>query len=68
MPMSPSEPPQHPDDAVNSGAESGANQLEPEAQARIGQKMRKVYDEILSEPLPDRFALLLADLAKTERD
>ncbi|MGE0768888.1 MAG: NepR family anti-sigma factor [Hyphomicrobiaceae bacterium] len=41
--------------------------LPREAQGRIGQHLRKVYGEILSEPLPDKFSQLLDSLAKTER-
>jgi len=41
--------------------------LPREAQGRIGQHLRRVYGEILSEPLPDKFSLLLESLAKTER-
>lgn len=41
--------------------------LPREAQGRIGQHLRRVYGEILSEPLPDRFSQLLESLAKTER-
>jgi len=41
--------------------------LPREAQGRIGQHLRRVYGEILSEPLPDKFSQLLDSLAKTER-
>lgn len=41
--------------------------LPREAQGRIGQHLRRVYGEILSEPLPDKFSQLLESLAKTER-
>jgi hypothetical protein len=41
--------------------------LPREAQGRIGQHLRRVYGEILSEPLPDKFSQLLENLAKTER-
>ncbi|MEZ5856437.1 MAG: NepR family anti-sigma factor [Hyphomicrobiaceae bacterium] len=42
--------------------------LPPEAQGRIGQKLRQVYGEMLSEPMPDKFSKLLEKLAKSERD
>lgn len=41
--------------------------LPREAQGRIGQHLRRIYGEILAEPLPDKFAKLLNNLAKTER-
>lgn len=41
--------------------------LPKEAQGRIGQHLRRVYSDILSEPLPDKFAQLLDELAKSER-
>jgi len=41
--------------------------LPKEAQGRIGQHLRRIYGEILSEPLPDKFSQLLDNLAKTER-
>lgn len=41
--------------------------LPVEAQGRIGQHLRRVYGEILAEPLPDKFSKLLSELAKSER-
>lgn len=40
--------------------------LPPEAQGQIGKQLRQVYDQMLSEPMPDKFAELLARLAKSE--
>lgn len=42
--------------------------LTPEAQSQIGRQLRKAYQELLEEPLPDRFSKLLQELAKRERD
>ncbi len=36
--------------------------LEPELQDHIGRQLRAVYNELLQEPIPDRFLRLLADL------
>ncbi len=36
--------------------------IEPELQDHIGRQLRAVYNEILEEPVPDRFLRLLADL------
>ena len=33
----------------------------------IGAHLRKVYDEALSEPIPDRFLALLKEIDKKER-
>ena len=38
-----------------------------EAQGRIGKQLRRVYSDILSEPMPDKFSKLLEDLAKSEK-
>lgn len=40
--------------------------LPPEAQGQIGKQLRQVYGEMLSEPMPDKFAELLARLSKSE--
>lgn len=40
--------------------------LPPEAQGLIGHQLRQEYRRILSEPLPDKFAKLLQDLAQSE--
>jgi len=36
--------------------------LEPELQAFIGRQLQAAHDEILNEPVPDRFIKLLQDL------
>lgn len=41
--------------------------LPREAQGRIGQHLRRIYGEILAEPLPDKLSKLLDELAKSER-
>jgi len=40
--------------------------LPSEAQGLIGHQLRNEYKRLLSEPLPDKFAKLLDDLAKSE--
>lgn len=40
--------------------------LPPEAQGQIGKQLRKVYGEVLAEPMPDKFAELLARLSQSE--
>lgn len=41
--------------------------LPPEAQGQIAKQLRQVYGDMLAEPMPDKFAELLAQLAKSER-
>jgi hypothetical protein len=40
--------------------------IAPEAQDRIGHQLRSVYNEVLAEPVPDRFLQLLAALERKE--
>ncbi len=39
-------------------------QLSPEIQAKIGQQLRKFYDDVVSQGVPDRLAQLLKRLDK----
>lgn len=41
---------------------SDAPELPADAQARIGARLRQMYDHVLQEPVPDRFAALLNQL------
>lgn len=41
--------------------------LPTEAHGRIGRHLRKVYGDILAEPMPAKFGKLLEKLAKSER-
>ena len=52
----------YPEAAVNElGAEPT---LDREIQARIGDKLRAMYDELLEQPVPDRFKDLLDRLGQ----
>lgn len=51
--------------ASQAGKEPGVI-LPAEARGQIGKQLRQVYDEMLSEPMPDKFAELLARLSKSE--
>lgn len=51
--------------ASEAGKEQGVA-LPAEAQGQIGKQLRKLYGEMLSEPMPDKFAELLARLSKSE--
>jgi hypothetical protein len=43
------------------------SQLDLEIQARLGRKLRVSYEELVNEPIPDRFIKLLNELKKWER-
>ena len=40
--------------------------LEPDLQAHIGRQLRAVYEEVVSEAVPDRFLKLLEELERKE--
>lgn len=44
----------------------GGGRLDPRVRNHIGKKIKAVYDEVLEEPVPDRFLSLLDELAKKE--
>jgi hypothetical protein len=48
------------------GGDAGENkpQLSPEIQGKIGQQLRKIYDDMVNQGVPDRFADLLNRLDK----
>jgi hypothetical protein len=46
-----------------SSAHPGAG-MEAELQAYIGRQLRAVYDEIVNEPVPDKFVQLLSNLER----
>jgi hypothetical protein len=41
--------------------------LPTEAHGRIGRHLRKIYGDMLAEPMPDKFGKLLDELADSER-
>lgn len=43
---------------------SGQTALPTEFQGALGHQLKQVYGQLLSEPLPDKFSQLLADLSK----
>jgi hypothetical protein len=48
------------------GEDAGSKtpQLSPEIQGKIGQQLRKIYDDMVNQGVPDRFADLLSRLDK----
>lgn len=51
---------------MHSDAERQAPALPPELQGQIGKKLREAYTELVTEPVPDRFVMLLQKLKKQE--
>jgi hypothetical protein len=45
----------------------GAPQLNPEIQAKIGQQLSKIYDEVVNQGVPDRFRDLLDRLEQPDK-
>jgi hypothetical protein len=46
----------------------GVGRLDSRVRTHIGRKIKAVYDEVLQEPVPDRFLNLLDELSKKERE
>jgi hypothetical protein len=53
-------------DPMTADEASEADDCSPGLQDLIGNRLRQYYDRRLSEPLPDKFASLLAQLGKSE--
>jgi hypothetical protein len=43
---------------------TAASALDQDIQVRIGRQLRALYDEVVDEPIPDRFLKLLQDLER----
>ena len=48
--------------------EDGSGRLDKETQAKIGQQLRAMYDEVVRQGVPDRFADLLRQLEQREAE
>jgi len=48
-----------------SATERGAPQIDPRIQSEIGKHLRAHYDDVVNEPVPDKFMELLAKLEKS---
>jgi hypothetical protein len=46
--------------------DDGSGKLDKETQTKIGQQLRAMYDEVVRQGVPDRFAELLKQLEKRE--
>jgi hypothetical protein len=60
--------PGHPDESVRSAAKKKGASLSPQTRDRIATQLRSMYDSVASQPVPDRFAELIAQLDSTDRD
>jgi len=50
------------------GNGSATPTLAPEVQALIGDQLRAMYEDLVNQPLPDRFAELLKELDETDAE
>ena len=50
---------------LDGGAPAGTSK---QLQTLIGSQLRQMFDEVVQEPIPDRFQRLLADLDDREKD
>ena len=53
------------DSKKKTGPRSSA--VDPIVTSAIGRQLKKLYDDVATEPVPDRFAELLDQLAEQER-
>ncbi|RKF06929.1 hypothetical protein DEM25_009835 [Oceaniradius stylonematis] len=52
--------------AMDTSKDGKARPLNEMAVRQIGKKLRESFDEVVKEPVPDRFAALLDELEKSE--
>jgi hypothetical protein len=55
---------QQPQAQVPPAAPTQGQSLEPDVQAHLGRQLRAVYDDMASQPVPDRFIQLLDALER----
>jgi Anti-sigma factor NepR len=54
-----------PEASLSTAKPTGEPGLDRAIQSRIGDNLRAMYDELLQQPVPDRFRDLLGELDKT---
>ena len=54
-------------DPVTSEEEQDQPELDPRIQSAIGRALQAHYDDLIREPIPDRFLVLLAELEAKEQ-
>jgi len=58
--------PQQATDPATDAAGGAPAPMEPELRAHIGRQLRAMFDEVLGEPVPDRFGKLLEELERKQ--
>ena len=58
--------PGSPMDAGNTRSTGNGGSLDKETQTKIGQQLRAMYDDVVRQGVPDRFADLLKRLERSE--
>ena len=53
--------------SAGGGADDTDPILDPKVQESIGRALKAHYDDIVNEPVPDKFLMLLAQLEASER-
>lgn len=51
--------------AVQGMSGRGKPAMDPKVQQAIGKRLRAVYDDVINEPVPDKFMELLAKLERS---
>jgi hypothetical protein len=51
---------------VSRSTRDGSSALDKETQTKIGQQLRAMYDDVVRQGVPDRFADLLKELERRE--
>lgn len=55
-------------EAAQHAGEATQPAVQPQVQDHIGRQLRAIYEELLSQPVPDRFAELLEKLDRKAKD
>lgn len=56
------------DDAGKGGKDRRSPQLPPQAVNTVGRVLKASYDQMLREPIPDKFMQLLEDLERSQQN
>lgn len=67
-PQQPQEPQKPQSMPLQTATSDDNTTLPPIAEAEIATGLKRLYDQMLAEPLPDRFSGLLEQLAKADRN
>ena len=53
-------------DGIKLGQVKATAALPPELQGQLGNRLRESYSELVKQPVPDKFLMLLEELKKSE--